>query len=139
MSPRQFGQYFAPGMTEVVQYMKRLGAYTIKHTDGNIWKIIDDIVATGVHCLGPLEPGAAMDLVQVKRRYGDRVCVLGNVDVDLLCRGSAEDVREETRRLLAALGPGGGYILSSGNSITSAVKPENFLALVETGVAHGAQ
>jgi uroporphyrinogen decarboxylase len=135
MSPRQFHEFFAPGMAEVVQYMKRLGAYTIKHTDGDIWKIIDDIVATGVHCLGPLEPGAAMDLIEVKRRYGDRVCLLGNVDVDLLCRGSAEEVSAETRRLLAALSPGGGYILSSGNSITSAVQPENFLAMIETAAS----
>jgi uroporphyrinogen decarboxylase len=122
-------------MAEVVQYMKGLGAYTIKHTDGDIWRIIEDITATGVHCLGPLEPGTAMDLVEVKRRYGDRVCVLGNVDVDLLCRGNAADVRAETRRLLDALSSGGGYILSSGNSITSAVKPENFLAMIETAAS----
>jgi uroporphyrinogen decarboxylase len=58
--------------------------------------------------------------------------VIGNVDVDLLCRGSEEEVRRTTRSLLERVSPGGGHILSSGNSITSAVKPGNFLAMVQT-------
>ena len=134
MSPRVFREFFLPGMTEVIQHIKALGAYTIKHTDGNIWPIIADIVRTGVDCVGPLEPGAAMDLGEVKRQYGDRVCVLGNVDVDLLCRGTEDEVRATTRHLLDTVAPGGGFMLSSGNSITSAVNPRNFLAMLDEGV-----
>ena len=66
-----------------------------------------------------------------------RVCVVGNVDVDLLCRGSADQVRQSTRALIDVVSPGGGHILSSGNSITSAVQPENFLAMVETAHEYG--
>jgi len=132
MSPRLFRTFLLPGMTEVVRYIKQLGAYVIKHTDGNIWPIIEPIVATGIDCLGPLEPGAGMDLFEVKRQFGDRVCVMGNVDVDLLSRGSIEDVKQETARQIERCAPGGGYILSSGNTLSSSVQPENFAAMIET-------
>jgi len=68
----------------------------------------------------------------VQRRFGARVGVVGNVDVDLLCRGSEPEVRRTTRNLLERVSAGGGHILSSGNSITSAVRPANFLAMVQT-------
>jgi uroporphyrinogen decarboxylase len=137
MSPAQFREFVLPGLTEVVQNIKSCGAYCVKHTDGNVWAILDDIVNTGIDGIGPLEPGAGMDLAQVKRAVGGRVCVVGNVDVDLLCRGSAEQVRQNTRELIRAVSPGGGHILSSGNSITSAVQPENFRVMVETARKHG--
>jgi uroporphyrinogen decarboxylase len=137
MSPDQFREFVLPGLSKVVKNIKSHGAYCVKHTDGNIWAILDDIVNTGIDGIGPLEPGAGMDLAEVKRVVGDRVCVVGNVDVDLLCRGSGEQVRQTTRALIDAVSPGGGHILSSGNSITSAVQPENFRTMVETAHEHG--
>jgi uroporphyrinogen decarboxylase len=124
-------------LSEVVEDIKSHGAYCVKHTDGNIWTILEDIVNTGVDGIGPLEPGAGMDLAEVKRATGDRVCVVGNIDVDLLCRGSTAQVRQATRVLIDGVSPGGGHILSSGNSITSAVQPENFRVMVETAHEHG--
>ena len=59
-----------------------------------------------------------MDLYEGKQRFGDKVCVIGNVGVDLLCRGSEDEVGRATTDLVARVSPGGGHILSSGNSIT---------------------
>jgi len=137
MSPAHFREFVLPGLAEVVQNIKSHGAYCVKHTDGNIWAILDDIVNTGIDGIGPLEPGAGMDLAEVRPAVGQRVCMVGNVDVDLLCRGTAEQVRQSTRALIRAVSPGGGHILSSGNSITSAVQPENFRAMIETAHQHG--
>jgi uroporphyrinogen decarboxylase len=137
MSPSQFREFVLPGLRDVVQNIRAHGAFCVKHTDGNVWAIIEDIVETGIHGIGPLEPAAGMDLVKVKQAVGDRVCVVGNVDVDLLCRGTAEEVRKVTRELIMSVSPGGGHILSSGNSITSAVQPENFRAMVETAHRYG--
>jgi len=137
MSPAQFREFILPGLKEVVQNIKACGARCVKHTDGNIWGILDDIVSTGIDGLGPLEPGAGMDLGEVKRAVGDRVCVVGNVDVDLLCRGTTEQIRQATLSLLGSVSPGGGHILSSGNSIISAVQPQNLLAMVETARRYG--
>jgi len=132
MSPAQFREFVLPGLTAAVANIHDAGGLAIKHTDGDISQLLDDIVGTGIDGLGPLEPGAGMDLAEVKRRYGSRVCVMGNVDVDLLCRGSVADVQQVTSRLLETVSAGGGHILSSGNSITSAVRPENFRAMVST-------
>ena len=137
MSPAQFQEFVLPGLKEVVENIENCGAFCVKHTDGNIWAILDDIVNTGIDGIGPLEPGAGMGLAEVKRATGGRVCVVGNVDVDLLCRGTGEQVRQSTRSLIYDVSPGGGHILSSGNSITSAVQPENFRAMVETAQEHG--
>ena len=132
MSPAHFERFVLPGLTEIVENIKSCGAYCIKHTDGNIWPIIDAIIGTGIDGIGPLEPLAGMDLSAVKERYGDKVCVVGNVDVDLLCRGTPESVRKETDRLIRDVSPGGGHILSSGNSIASCVQPENLRAMIDT-------
>jgi len=136
MSPEHFRRYILPGLREVVANIRACGGLCIKHSDGNIWAVLDDIVGCGVEGVGPLEPGAGMDLAEVKRRY-PKLCVMGNVDVDLLCRGSVEEVRRVTRELIRRVSPGGRHILSSGNSITSAVPAENFRAMVDAARQFG--
>jgi uroporphyrinogen-III decarboxylase len=70
-----------------------------------------------------------MDIRAMKRTYGDRLCILGNVDLNLLGMGSPEAVEEEVRELIRDVGPGGGYIATSGNSLAAYLLPENVLAL----------
>lgn len=98
------------------------------HSDGNIIPFVDDLLALGIAGLHPLEKGA-VDVGEVKRTYGDRLCLLGNVDLNLLGMGTPEEVDAEVRELIRTAGPGGGYIVTSGNSLASYVKPENALAL----------
>jgi uroporphyrinogen-III decarboxylase len=131
MSPGHFQQFILPGLQTVVRAVKDAGAYCIHHTDGDIWKILDLLVSTGLDALGPLEP-AYMRLDEVRRHTRGKVAVIGNVDVDLLSRGSVAEVRAATRELLERVSPLGGHILSSGNTISSSVRPENFLAMLET-------
>ena len=132
MSPSQFEEIILPADRKVVQAIKNAGGYCIKHTDGDIRKIMDLLVSTGLDCLGPLEPLPGMELQSVLRRYPGRISVMGNIDVDLLSRGSADEVVRATKRSLVAVSPDGAHILSSGNSISSSVKPENFMAMVNT-------
>ena len=132
MSPRHFEQFILPGLKAAVEAAHEAGAYVIKHTDGNIMPIIDMIVGTGIDAIHPLEPAAGMDIREVKQQYGDRVCIVGNVDCgDLLCNGSTDDVRDAVRDCIDAAAPGGGYMLSSSNSIHSSVRPENLQAMVQ--------
>lgn len=132
MSPAHFREFILPGLKQVVGAAHRAGAYVVKHSDGNIWPLLDMIVDTGVDALNPIEPAAGMDIGQVKQRCGDRVALIGNIDCgELLCWKSAAQVREAVRECLRKAAPGGGHILSSSNSIHSSVKPENYLAMVE--------
>lgn len=139
MSPAQFREFVLPLLSEAVRSVRATGARCVKHTDGDVHAILDDIIGTGVDAVGPLEPAAGMDLGALRRRYGMRVAVVGNLDVDLLCRGSVEEVRRATRALIASVPGGAGHVLSSGNTVTSAVRPQNFVAMVTTArepVAH---
>jgi uroporphyrinogen decarboxylase len=93
-------------------------------------------VDLGIAGLHPLEKGA-MDIRAVKRAYGDRICVLGNVDLNILGMGTPGDVDDEVRGLIRDVGPGGGYIVTSGNSLAGYLRPENVLALSEAARKYG--
>ncbi len=132
MSPRHFEQFILPALKAAVDAAHEAGAYVVKHTDGNIAPLLDMIVGTGIDAIHPLEPAAGMDIRKVKQDYGDRVCLVGNVDCgDLLSNGSVGDVRAAVADCIDAAAPGGGYMLSSSNSIHSSVKPENLRAMAE--------
>jgi uroporphyrinogen decarboxylase len=131
MSPDVFRQFILPRLQKMVDLIHAEGAFCIKHSDGNIYPLLDMIVGTGADGINPIEPVAGMDLKTVKRLVGDRVCLTGNIDcAHLLPHGTVEQVREAVRQAIADAGAGGGYILTSSNSIHSSVKPENFVAMV---------
>ncbi len=132
MSPRQFDELILPCDAAVVAAVKSAGAYCVKHTDGDIRKIMDQLVGTGIDGLGPLEPVPGMELAPILQRYPGKIAVMGNVSIDLLSRGSVDDVIRQTKRLLATVSANGPHIMSSANTITASVKPENYLALVHT-------
>jgi len=132
-----FRKFELPNMRRAVELARKHGVPVLKHSDGNIYPLVEDIIGTGVAGLHPIEPGA-MDLGDVKDRYGDRVCILGNVDCrHVLPNGSEEDVRIDVRRCIKAAAAGGGYILTSSNSIHANCKPENVLTMVEEARRYG--
>lgn len=138
MSPKHFRNLFFPGLQRVIQGFKALGLYVIKHTDGNIWSLLDMIVESGIDCLDPIDPLAGMSLADVKAQYGDRIAIKGNVDcAELLTFGSPDQVREATCEALRQGASGGGFILSSSNSIHSSVKPANYEAMLQTLKEYG--
>lgn len=130
MSPAAFRRLFYPGLQRVVAGFHEAGLPIIKHTDGNILPLLEMILETGIDCLDPIDPVAGMDIGQIKRRYGDRLALKGNVDCAYtLTFGTERDVVEETKQVIRMAAAGGGLILSSSNSIHSAVKPGNYLAM----------
>lgn len=132
MSPAVFEEVILPHDAMVVAAIKQAGAYCLKHTDGDIRKLIDSLVNTGLDGLGPLQDVPGMELDGILRRYEGRVAVMGNLDVDLLARGSVDDVVAATKKLLREVSTVGPHIMSSGNTIASCVRPENYLAMVRT-------
>jgi uroporphyrinogen decarboxylase len=130
MSPAHFREFILPGLTTVVREVKRAGAYCIQHTDGDIWKILDMLIGTGLDMLGPLEP-AYMPLDKVRKHSKCAVGVMGNVDVDLLSRGTVDQVKAATAELLTRMKGLNGHVLSSGNTISSSVRGDNFMAMLE--------
>ena len=138
MSPAFFEEFVVPYMKEMVETAHSRGIPYIKHTDGNIWPIIDMIVGTGVDAIDPIEPIAGMDIGEVKTKYGDRVAVVGNVDCgNLLPYGTKEQVIDAVKETIAKASVGGGHIIASSNSIHPGVKPENYRTMVEAAQEFG--
>lgn len=138
MSPEQFQTYCLPYMKEMVEVAHCHGIPHIKHTDGNIWGIIDMIISTGTDALDPIEPIAGMDIGEVKAAYGDRIALVGNVDcTEVLTHGTREDVIEAVKETIAKASIGGGHVIASSNSIHPGVKPENYRTMVEAAREFG--
>lgn len=131
MSPAHFREFVLPPLKRMIAMIHEEGAFCIKHSDGNLYPILDDIVSAGPDGINPVEPVAGMELKKVKELVGDKVCITGNIDCgQLLPHGTPEQVREAVRQAIADAAPGGGYILTSSNSIHSSCDPRNFVAMV---------
>ena len=136
------GPFFSPDVfrTLILPHFRRIAEKItipwIIHSDGNILPFLDDLVDLGITGLHPIEKGA-MDIRAMKQRYGDRLCLLGNVDLNILGMGTPGDVEDEVRELIRDVGPGGGYIVTSGNSLAGYLRPENVLALSEAVQQYG--
>jgi uroporphyrinogen decarboxylase len=100
----------------------------IMHSDGNMHPFMKDILPLDIVAFHPVEK-AAMDIRETKQRYGHRLCIIGNVDLNTLGAGTPEEVQAEVEGLLRDIAPGGGYIISSGNSLAGYLRPENVLAM----------
>ncbi len=138
MSPAHFRTFVLPFLKRSVAAAHAAGVPFIKHTDGNLWPIMDDLLAAGMDALDPLEPKAGMDLGEVKRRIGGRVALVGNVDCSsLLATGTKQEVEDAVKETLAKGAPGGGFVLASSNTIHPGVKPENYRTMLAVGREHG--
>ncbi len=134
LSPKMFRERILPHVRKVAE---NVTLPWIFHSDGNLWEVMDDLLDLGINGLHPIEPDA-MDIRELNQRIGKRVCLVGNVNVNTLSVGTPEQVTEEVKGLLRDVAPGGGYILSSGNSLASYCKVENIRAMVDTLRCYGA-
>jgi len=122
LSPNQFGEFVTPYLEKVIAGFRERGLYSIKHTDGNIMPILDQLVGAAPDALHSLDPQAGVDIAEVKRRVGDRVCLIGNVNCGLLDTGTDEECIESARYCLRHGMPGGGYVFATSNCIYTGLR-----------------
>lgn len=132
-SPEVFRELVYPRFERVA---RKISIPWLFHTDGNATALLDDFVRLGIAAVHPIEPGA-MNIRAVKQDYGDRLCLCGNVDMDLLARGTEAQIDETVRGLIRDIAPGGGYILTSGNSLSHYCLPENAIAMAAATKKYG--
>ena len=130
VSPDILDAVFFPWLKKIGDLCKKYDKPLIYHTDGILYDVFDKIIGSGVDAIHPIEP-KAMKIKEVKERYGDRLCLVGNIDVDLLSRGTADEVRKMVRQNIEDTGNSGGYCVGSGNSIPEYVKFENYIAMID--------
>jgi len=133
-SPKMIREIFLPRMKKVTERIKIPWIY---HSDGNLLPILDDLLPLGMNGIANIEPNA-MDINELKKKYGRRVCLVGNIDLHYtLTQGTPEEVEAEVKKRIQEVGPGGGYILASSNSLAGYCKPENVLAMNRALLKYG--
>ncbi len=131
LSPDQFGMFIFPYLRRLITGYRELGFYAIKHTDGNIMPILDQLVEAEPHALHSLDPQGGVDLAEVKRRVGDRVALCGNVNCGLMDTGTDEQVIASVRYALRHGMPGDGYIFCTSNCIYPGMQLDRYELMLE--------
>lgn len=125
-SREMFEEFIAPDLKAVIDGYHELGYYVIKHTDGNVMPILDQIVDCGPDAVHSLDPQGGVDLAEVKRLYGDRVALCGNVNCGLLQTGTDEECIADIRRSLKEGMEGWGYIFCTSNCAYTGMPLERY-------------
>ncbi|HTQ11297.1 MAG TPA: uroporphyrinogen decarboxylase family protein [Fimbriimonadaceae bacterium] len=126
-----FDRFVTPHLNRIVKEYRDRGFYVIKHTDGNITPILDRLVGCNPHALHSLDPQGGVDIAEVIRLVGDKVCVCGNVDCGKLQTGSDEEVAESVRYALDSGRKAPGYIFSTSNCIYTGMALERYELMLE--------
>ena len=133
-SNEDFRSLFLPYLNELVDYIHGLGVPVLLHSCGNITAYLDDLAQTKIAAIHPLQRTAGMDLKYVKEKYGDRFCIIGNIDSSkTLPFGSVEVVVAEVKEAIDIAAPGGGYIFASDHSLHDGIPIENIQEMFRFG------
>lgn len=137
LSPEAFRSMVFPHLEKLIQMTHQTGRMFILHTDGDVWKIMDDLIEMGIDALHPWEP-KAMDIAEGKARVGGKLGIIGNIDlIHTLPFGTEQEVENEVRQRIRECGHGGGYGLGSANTITRYVPVENLRTMVNATLRRG--
>ena len=128
MGPERYREFILPGLIRQSEAVHARGGYFIKHTDGNVWRILDSFIEARIDGWHGIQPSIGMDLRLLKERYGDKLCFFGGVNCETLVAGTPEEAREEVRYAIQHAAPGGGLVLTTGNVLQPGTQYENYMA-----------
>jgi hypothetical protein len=139
MSPAMVRRFLVPHLKTIAELAHRHGLPFVQHLDGNTMQVLPMLLEeVGIDGYHAIEPTAGMDIGSLKRRYGRDLTLLGNLDCgDLLTNASPAQVAAATRRLIAEVAPGGGFVLASSNAIHDGIPRANLQAMLETARSYG--
>lgn len=137
LSPAMFSEFITPYLAKLIRGYRDMGFYTIKHTDGNIMPILDQLVQANPHALHSIDPQAGVDIKEVKKLVGDKVCLIGNVNCGLLQTGTQEQVIESAKYALQWGMPGYGYIFSTSNCVYTGMPLERYKLMLDIWKKYG--
>ncbi|MEM3449811.1 MAG: uroporphyrinogen decarboxylase family protein, partial [Nitrososphaerota archaeon] len=119
-----------PALERHVDEFKRKGAFVVVHSDGYIMPLLGDMVDAGINAYQGIDVIAGMNLKEVKEKYGDKICLVGNVDPRIIEYGTKADVEREVERCLREGGKSG-YILSASANVSVNTNAQNFVHMIE--------
>jgi uroporphyrinogen decarboxylase len=140
VSPQVLREFLFPWFRRIHDVCEARDLPLIYHTDGAFWPVLEDVIDIGFDAIHPIEPkGMGADISGLKRQVGGRLCLIGGVDLDILIRGTDEDVASETKKMMHQAGQDGGYIVGSSNTVTESVSLRNYRAMMDTAREYGSR
>lgn len=144
LPPELFPELETKYLTPMIARLRQAGAITRIHSHGNIRENLDEFVRTGVQCIDPVEPipDGNISLAEVKAGWGDKLILMGNVELRELENAAPARIRQLVREAMEAGKPGGGFILMpTATPIDLPLRPrvlENFLVFLDAAAEYGA-
>lgn len=137
IDPKFLRKYVFPWYKKIGDVCRNKGIGFVFHSDGDCSDIMDDLIDCRFHGFHPVQPNS-MDIETAKTKWGDRLCLIGNINLDsTLTLGTPEDVRAEVYERIRTIGPGGGFMVASSNSVTDYVPLENMKAMIDATFEFG--
>jgi len=130
LSPRFLRKYYIPKLKRIADACHKNGKLFLFHCCGQVMAIMDDLIEAGIDGRHSFED-AILPVEQWYDKFHDRVAILGGVDMDLMARGTVDEVKRRTRQILEHCAPDGGYCMGTGNSVANYVKIENYYAMID--------
>ena len=138
INPKYHRELIIPAYKQAVQILRKAGKYVCFHSDGFTEPYFDGLIEAGFNGVESLEPMAGMNLKHLKEVYGDKLCLIGNIDVSqLLPYGTKDEVVDAVKECIRDAGEGGGYMLSACTDITNSCKLENVLTMISATKKYG--
>ena len=131
VSPKMFAEFVTPYLTEIVEAIHGLGVKAILHSDGDLRQILGQLVSTGLDGYQSVDPQGHMDIAEVKREYGERLILMGNVQASLLQEVDEGRIRESVRYCMTHGKPGGRYIFSTSNCVFKGMPLESYHIMLD--------
>ena len=133
ISPDDLREFVLPGHKLMAGLSHQTGRPYLLHSCGDLDLIMEDLIEkVGIDARHSFED-TIEDVVTANKRYGDRIAILGGIDIDFLCRSNEQEIRSRVKQTLDQCMPGGGYCLGSGNSIANYVPVDNYLVMLDEG------
>lgn len=137
MSPEMYRELIAPYHKRTIDFAHSLGLPVIMHSCGFVEPLLPDMVAAGIDCLQAIEVKAGMDLLRIYRNFGEKIALMGGIDVRCLYSNDRAVIDRELEAKIPVVKQGFGYILHSDHSIPATVEPETLAYFIEKGLTLG--
>ena len=135
-SPDLMRKYLFPWYKKIGASAEKHKKPFIFHSDGKLWEVLPDLLDAGIRAIQPIEP-KSWSPVEIKDKYGDRVCIMGTIDLDLICRGTREEVVRYTKDHIDSFRHTGGFVVGTSNTPTYYMNMDNYKAVLETALSYG--
>jgi uroporphyrinogen decarboxylase len=137
MSTAMYREILMPAHKKLFDLAHGYNLPVVLHCDGFVEALIPSLIEAGISCLQPIETKAGMDLLRLKKSYGDKIALIGGMDVRALETNDRRAVEEELQKKLPGAMAGSGYVLQVDHSVTSNVEYETYRYFVDRGLEIG--